>query len=1103
MSPRFVPRLFRCLAPAVVLAFAAAAGARASAPLVSLPPPEQPGAGQIFYFVLTDRFANGDPANDTGGEAGGPEKHGFDPALISHFHGGDLAGLTSKIDYIKGLGATAIWLTPPFRNKPVQSGSAGYHGYWILDFLRIDPHLGTNDEFNTFVSRAHGQDIRVFLDVILNHTADVITPEGGDLGYRDRTTWPYRDAEGRPFDEREHPWNGIGEPRPFPGLSAEVSFPHRPLVPEAERNAKNPAWLNDVRFYHNRGNTNFTGEQSMLGDFAGLDDLFTERPEVVRGMIDIYGWWIRQFRVDGFRIDTAKHTNLEVWQAFGPAMQAAAREAGLRSFFSFAEVASDDIDPALLSEFTTLGTLEGAIDFSFAVAARDYVGRGGTAAALARVFEKDDFFTDHDSTAATLPIFLGNHDQGRFAHFLQRYDPGADAARLLQMVRLGHVLLLTARGQPVLYYGDEQGMIGRGGWDMQAREDMFASRAPDFRDASLLGTSRTGADDKFDRSHPLYEHIATLTALRRAHRALSHGAMLLRRTDAPQVFAFSRIDREERIEYVVALNNSRVAAIEATVPTSQPPGARLQRLYRLDGAVAENSPAAITIGEDGAARFRVPALGAVVWRAEAPLPVPHSAPSVTFVSPPGTARLAFSTRETDGQAVAERQAVEVEVRGGDGFAEVTFLASRGSRPEAYEYLGTDNAPPYRVFWRPPPDWGREETVSFFATVDDLRGHRATAGLPRVVVVPPLARSGVAGASAPRLLRTPPPRVEVGLSESVMLEVQAEGIPAPVFQWFCDGVPVEGQTGPALQLAPARLPGARRFVAMARNVAGAAVSREIIVSAGTGEAGAGRLMRLPPIGAKLVAERPVDVWLPPGYEDDGAKRYPVVYMHDGQNLFAPGNSFGGVAWQVDRAMERLLREQRVRPAIIVGVWNTGNRTAEYMPQKAVGLLSPAQIGGLVSPVKMALSSDRYVRYLVEELKPVIDRTFRTSPSASDTFVMGSSMGGLISAYAVSEYPQVFGGAGCLSSHWPAGDGAVIEYLRRHLPPAGAHRFYFDLGSEGLDAAYEPYQRRMDEVLRAAGYQPGPHAMTRRFPGEEHSERAWAARVEIPLEFLLGR
>jgi enterochelin esterase-like enzyme len=148
------------------------------------------------------------------------------------------------------------------------------------------------------------------------------------------------------------------------------------------------------------------------------------------------------------------------------------------------------------------------------------------------------------------------------------------------------------------------------------------------------------------------------------------------------------------------------------------------------------------------------------------------------------------------------------------------------------------------------------------------------------------------------------------------------------------------------------------------------------------------------------------------------------------------------------------------------------------------------------------SDLYLRYLVEELKPRIDAAYPTLPERASTFVMGSSMGGLISLYAVEQYPEVFGGAACVSTHWPAGGNSLVDAMGAALPPAGRHRLYFDYGTETLDAAYEPFQLRMDEHLRAAGYRQGVDWETRAFPGAEHSERSWRERVHIPLRFLLA-
>lgn len=256
---------------------------------------------------------------------------------------------------------------------------------------------------------------------------------------------------------------------------------------------------------------------------------------------------------------------------------------------------------------------------------------------------------------------------------------------------------------------------------------------------------------------------------------------------------------------------------------------------------------------------------------------------------------------------------------------------------------------------------------------------------------------------------------------------------------------------------------------------------------------GTVVRHEAFASHQVVARNVDVWLPPGYDGGGNARYPVIYMHDGQNLFDPATSYAGVDWAIDEILTDLIASGDARPAIVVGIWNAGNaRYAEYMPQKAV----PVAAGR-----RDRLISDRYLKFIVAELKPLIDSHYRTLPGRDDTFIMGSSMGGLISAYAVSEYPEVFGGAACVSTHWPAAGGAVTDYLAANLPEPGAHRLYFDFGTATLDAGYEPYQRRMDWVLRRRGYADGDDWITRKFEGAEHSEKAWRLRAGVPLRFLL--
>jgi predicted alpha/beta superfamily hydrolase len=275
-------------------------------------------------------------------------------------------------------------------------------------------------------------------------------------------------------------------------------------------------------------------------------------------------------------------------------------------------------------------------------------------------------------------------------------------------------------------------------------------------------------------------------------------------------------------------------------------------------------------------------------------------------------------------------------------------------------------------------------------------------------------------------------------------------------------------------------------------------------------GSGHLTRYPDWQSKWpIQARHVDVWCPPGYNDpiNANTRYPVLYMHDGQNLFDAMGAFTGVDWGIDEAINRMVQADPTgtfKGAVVVGLWNTANRWRDYMPVKPLELLKAHQAN--TEYMKRAGSvvavSDDYLKFIVQEIKPFIDQTYRTLPDPAHTAIMGSSMGALISLYALTEYPAVFGGAGCVSIHWSAGDNTIlVDYFGQAIPKAGQHRLYFDFGTEGLDARYEPYQRRMDDHLRAAGYRQGVDCLTRKFEGADHNEASWRARVEIPLRFLL--
>lgn len=265
---------------------------------------------------------------------------------------------------------------------------------------------------------------------------------------------------------------------------------------------------------------------------------------------------------------------------------------------------------------------------------------------------------------------------------------------------------------------------------------------------------------------------------------------------------------------------------------------------------------------------------------------------------------------------------------------------------------------------------------------------------------------------------------------------------------------------------------------------------------------GRVEAWQAVPSRHVAPREVDVWLPPSYASAAGRRYPVVYMHDGQNLFDPALAFAGSEWDVDGAMLRLLARGAVREVIVVAVWNTPRRFEEYKPAVVAGESVSMHIEGR-PPVRVAdIASEAYLDFLVGELKPFIDARYRTLPGPGDTIVLGSSMGGLVSLYALACHPDVFGAAGAVSPHWPAADGAFADWLPGHLPPPGRHRLWFDHGTATLDAAYAPLQDRVDAGLRRAGWVEGRDWTRRVFPGAAHDEAAWRARIDQVLLFLLG-
>lgn len=463
-----------------------------------------PQSDESVYFIMTDRFENGDTGNDYGGTEKSLVISGYAPEDIGWWHGGDFKGITKRLNYIKSMGFTSIWITPPVVQKYVQGSSAAYHGYWGVDFTTVDPHLGSEADFKELVSQAHKLNMKVIIDVVVNHTADVI----------------YYDKSGRP------------------------------QVNTSEANIKKPDWLNLISNYHNLGNNPSIGNSVLDGDFFGLDDLETENPKVVSGWIDVWSNWITKFDIDGMRIDTFKHVNPEFWRVFIPKIQAAAMAAGKRDFPIFGEAA--DTDAASLSTYVAGGEVPSVLDFDFQKQVKNFAQFGFSAEALAELFNRDDLYTTSTTSAYGLATFLGNHDMGRIGHFLNNAVAVGENQTLLERAKLANALLFLLRGGPVLYYGDEKGMTGTGG-DKKARQDMFATQVVDWQNEVRIGSAPIKSASAFDVRNPLEDQISELQKVIAANPALRNGTQEVRYAKNG-LFVVTRY--LNGVEYVVALNGS-------------------------------------------------------------------------------------------------------------------------------------------------------------------------------------------------------------------------------------------------------------------------------------------------------------------------------------------------------------------------------------------------------------------------------------------------------------------------------------------------------------------------------------------------------------------
>lgn len=596
-----------------------------AAPTTTLPSDQVGLSKDLIYFVFPDRYLNGDTSNDN--------LPGYKPSDTAFFHGGDLKGLTGTcsdgdngLARIKKLGFTAVWVTPlVVQQKPTPSGS-GYHGYWGVNFLDVDPHLGTKADLLAFSECAHKLGLKLILDVVTNHTGDVIQ---------------YKD--------------------------------HDAFIPSDMASAKSPAWLNDLTNYHNVGDMNSCwgdGPCMQLGDFYGLDDIATEKPVVYNGWAEVYGKWIKDYGLSGFRVDTARHVDDNFFIHWSPQINAAAASVGINNFTIFGEVW--DVNPINLMNYVRRNKIQTVLDFPFQRSATEFASGYSDAATIENLFSYDDLYTTSTSNASNLVTFLGNHDMGRAGKIIEsmRINP---AAELLPRTLLAHSLMYLTRGIPSVYYGDEVGMTGTGsGSDQLARQDMFSTKVNIWKTEKRIGSNPIGTGNSFDITdqHPIANHLKFLANLRAANPALANSSMQIRYAK-DYLLAISKKDDAENREYIVAFNNSN-KAIKATIPTATSKGG--WKLLMGETSVTASAEK-ITI--------TVPALSTVVLKANQK--IDKTDVKVGKIS----SALDFLTGYYETKAAIISK----------DMLKVTFY-SRTSSDQPWSSLGTDTNAPYSVYIDP-------------------------------------------------------------------------------------------------------------------------------------------------------------------------------------------------------------------------------------------------------------------------------------------------------------------------------------------------------------------------------------------------------------------
>lgn len=528
------------------------------------PSPARDWRDEILYFVLLDRFDDGNPRNNDQGQGE------YDPADPRRFSGGDLAGVQRRLDYIQGLGATALWITPPVRNQwwSLNAQFGGYHGYWTQDFNALDPHFGTVPEYRALADAMHGRGLRLVQDIVVNHMGD----------------WFGYDGAHDPAD----PAAGfVLRPQPDGSTAPAPPFHRNDARDPAQRAAGWYHWTPAIRDF---GDV----RQQLEWQLADLDDLNTEHPEVRRALRAAYGRWIREIGVDGFRVDTAFYVPPEFFEDFlhaddpeAPGVMRVARATGKADFHVFGEGWGMDPpgDDAMARKIETYvrgpdGTprMPGMINFPLYSTLGDVFARGRPTAELGdRIARMMQVHSD----PWRMPTFVDNHD-------VERFLSGGDEAGLRQAL----LAIMTLPGIPTIYYGTEQGLRAQ-------RPAMFAAGV------------ESGGRDWFDTRAPLYRDIRRMADLRRGTRVLSRGTprVLWTNDAAPGPVAWRMEHAGDTL--LVAMNTATHAALMDGLATGLPTGATLTPVFALDGEAP-----ALRADAEGRTHLSLPPRAGYVWRVE-------------------------------------------------------------------------------------------------------------------------------------------------------------------------------------------------------------------------------------------------------------------------------------------------------------------------------------------------------------------------------------------------------------------------------------------------------------------------------------------------------